>query len=175
MRFEQIRRLLGEDAVAAIQRSIVSVLQEGGADGQVVCALREFLVAMLASVVTTRTYLARSEQLAAEDAGHLNALVRKIKAITPQSAAAVAEPPSNVIAFHPRSRPRTAPERASAGGCGPVRHGAIASAATAATAIARRKELTAQRKEILARSHALVARAQSLTRSIHGLHLEQRA
>jgi len=84
MKFEDIQSLLGQETITGFQSTIASVLESAGGDHDTVCALRELLVSMLAAIVTTTTYLQQSEQLAAEDATQLIALVRKTKEITPR-------------------------------------------------------------------------------------------
>jgi hypothetical protein len=84
MKFEDIQNLLGQETIRGLQSVIASALESSGGDHDTFCALRELLVSMLAAIVTTKTYLRQSEQLAAEDATQLIALVRKVKEITPQ-------------------------------------------------------------------------------------------
>jgi hypothetical protein len=73
-------------------------LEVAGGNHHTVRALREFLVGMLAAIVTTKTYLPLSEQLAAEDAAQLNALVRKINEIAPHQRPPPASAPTTVEA-----------------------------------------------------------------------------
>jgi hypothetical protein len=87
MKFEDIHNLLGQETIRGLQSTIVSALESSGGDHRAFCALRELLVSMLAALVTTKTYSQQSEQLAAEDAAQLIALVRKTKEITPQQPA----------------------------------------------------------------------------------------
>jgi len=87
MRFKDMETLLGQETITHIQGAIASALHASNGDHDTVCALREFLVGMLASIVTTKTYLPQSQQLAAEDAAQLYALVRKIKEIAPHQPA----------------------------------------------------------------------------------------
>jgi hypothetical protein len=87
MTFEDIQNLLGQETITGLQSAIASALESSGGDHDAFCALRELLVSTLAAIVTTKTYLQQSEQLAAEDATQLIALVRKTKEITPQQPA----------------------------------------------------------------------------------------
>jgi hypothetical protein len=87
MKFEDIQNLLGHETIMGLQSTIASALESSGGDHDTFCALRELLVSMLAALATTKTYLQQSEQLAAEDATQLIALVRKTKEIAPQQAA----------------------------------------------------------------------------------------
>jgi hypothetical protein len=87
MKFEDIQDLLGQETITGLQSAIASALESSGGDHDAFCALRGLVVSMLAAIVTTKTYLQQSEQLAAEDATQLIALVRKTKEITPQQPA----------------------------------------------------------------------------------------
>jgi hypothetical protein len=87
MKFGDIQNLLGQETITGLHNTIASALEASDGDHDTVCALRELLVSMLAAIMTTKTYLQQSEQLAAEDAAQLIALVRKTKAITPQQPA----------------------------------------------------------------------------------------
>ena len=108
MKFKDIASLLGHEAITEIEGAIASVLRASDGDHDTVRALREFLVGMLAAVVTTKTYLPLSERLAAEDAAQLNALVRKIKEITPHQPSAQAP---SAVAVDTRQLPRSATEQ----------------------------------------------------------------
>jgi hypothetical protein len=81
MTLEGMESALGYETVTAIQRAIVSTLQASDGDHHTVHALREFLVCMLAAILTTKTYLPHSQRLAAEDAAQLKALVARIREI----------------------------------------------------------------------------------------------
>ena len=102
MKFEHIERLVGQEAISDLQCTIASVLEASGGDHDTVCALRKFLVGLLASIITTRTYLPQSQRLAAEDAALLIALVKKIKEIAPAIAAAMLQVPSRGLEQLPR-------------------------------------------------------------------------
>ena len=89
MRFADIESLLGHDTVARVQQAIISAYEASDGDDDAVRALRELLIGMLATIVTTKRSLPRSQQLAAEDAAQLQALVARIREIAPQPAAVV--------------------------------------------------------------------------------------
>jgi hypothetical protein len=82
MRFARVEDLLGRDVVDEVQRAVGNAYQTRCADHDAFCALRELLVGMLAALVTSERHLLVAQQLAAEDAAHLNALVRKIQEIS---------------------------------------------------------------------------------------------
>ena len=110
MKFEDIECIIGHDAITQIESTIASILRASEGDHNTVCALRELLVGMLAAIVTTKTYLPVSEQLAAEDAAKLNALVGKIKEITPPQPSAQAP---SAVAVDVRGLPREGAEQPS--------------------------------------------------------------
>ena len=97
MRFAEIENLLGPETLSSIEQNVTAAYQAAGTDHEAFRALREFLVGLLAALVTTERHLPSAEQFAAEDAQQLNALVRKIKSIS-QSAAATADAPSDTEA-----------------------------------------------------------------------------
>jgi hypothetical protein len=84
MKFRAIESLLGEETVAQFESLVASALSASSGDDERVCALRELLVALLAGIVTTKTYLAQSERLASEDAARLRDLVATILRIQEQ-------------------------------------------------------------------------------------------
>ncbi len=92
MRFSRVEDLLGRDTVDEIQRAVGNAYQTRCADYAGFCALRELLVGMLAALVTSERHLPVAQQLAAEDAAQLNALVRKIQEISRSPIAAAAHP-----------------------------------------------------------------------------------
>jgi hypothetical protein len=92
MRFARVEDLLGRDVVDEVQRAVGNAYQTRCADHDAFCALRELLVGMLAALVTSERHLPVAQQLAAEDAAHLNALVRKIQEISMPPVAAAANP-----------------------------------------------------------------------------------
>jgi hypothetical protein len=92
MRFARVEDLLGRDIVDEVQRAVSNAYQTRGADHEAFCALRELLVGMLAALVTSERHLLVAQQLAAEDAAHLNALVRKVQEISMPPTTAAAHP-----------------------------------------------------------------------------------
>jgi hypothetical protein len=182
MKIAHIERLVGQEAIADLQCTVASVLAASGGDHGTVCALREFLVGLLASILTTRTYLPQSQRLAAEDAALLNALVRKIKDITPHQAATpmtarvielarrgvrpvAGETQSHeVVPFRDSGRVPGGREAESVAGRDFMSH--VAGVSAAKRAIARKQELSAQKREVLARSQALLAHSRSLRASL---------
>ena len=128
MRFARVEDLLGRDIVDEVQRAVSNAYQTRGADHEAFCALRELLVGMLAALVTSERHLLVAQQLAAEDAAHLNALVRKVQEISmPPTTAAITLTSAKITtlirdASAPESRPNrmvihsapvTAPDRRS--------------------------------------------------------------
>jgi hypothetical protein len=79
MRFATIEEVLGRDTVNSIHHAVRDAYQTRCGDQSGLCALRELLVGVLAAVVTTERHIAVAQQLAAEDAAKLNALVRTIQ------------------------------------------------------------------------------------------------
>jgi hypothetical protein len=202
MRFTEIEARLGPDATCRIQDSVASAYRAAGAQVEGVSALRALLVAMLATVVTTERHLAVAEQLAAEDAAQLNALVRKIREIAPHRPATTTPAPAAVAAeawrrpLWGKEQPPLARRGARAASStteqgtvipfrgtdrrrrpAPEAEEALASPAASLcasrSAIARKKELTAQKREVLARSQALLAQSRSLRTSLEAVHLGQ--
>jgi hypothetical protein len=102
VRFAEIENLLGPETLSNIEQNVTAAYQAAGGDHDGFRALREFLIGLLAAVVTTERHLASAEQFAAEDAMQLNSLVRKIKSISqPLSAARFEEPTDDEAAGWP--------------------------------------------------------------------------
>jgi hypothetical protein len=189
MRFAEIEILLGVEALSRIEESIVAAYQTAGARPPGLEALRVFLVGMLAAVVTTERHLPTAEQLAAEDAALLNALVRKIKEIAPHR---LSTPPPAAVS---EVRLSSGDKRRHSRLVRPTVHKAAVTAETgrvipfqgrarqqpptpaaeaptegvlhaglcaARSAIARKRELTAQKREVLARAQVLLEKSRSL-------------
>jgi hypothetical protein len=183
MTFEEMESVLGDETVTAIQGGIASALQASDGDHHTVATLREFLVSMLAAIVTTKTYLPQAQQLAATDAAQLKALVARIREIerhqpfvtpAPHGSSAVADTTAspNVIPFR-RGPGQPRPEAEPTMGFEVMSHDTSLRAAR--SAIARKKKLTAQRREVLARSLALLAQSWSLKTSLQAVRLGRRS
>jgi hypothetical protein len=95
VRFAEIENLLGPETLFNIEQNVTAAYEAAGDDHDGFRALREFLIGLLAAVVTTERHLSSAEQFAAEDAMQLNALVRKIKSISQPAEGAPFEAPSD--------------------------------------------------------------------------------
>jgi hypothetical protein len=95
VRFAEIENLLGPETLSNIEQNVTAAYEAAGDDQDGFRALREFLIGLLAAVVTTERHLPSAERFAAEDAMQLNALVKKIKSISRPAGGAVLEEPSD--------------------------------------------------------------------------------
>jgi hypothetical protein len=109
MRFSEIEAQLGREATFRIQDSVNSAYRAAGARRDGVNALRQLLVSMLASVVTTERHMPMAEYLAAEDAAQLNALVRLIKDMKECGASVIRVPPADRAASDVGGTPSQGP------------------------------------------------------------------
>lgn len=161
MTFAQIEDLLGRDVVTRVQGSVRSAYAAAGGGQEGLRAVRGLLVGVLAATVTTRRHLPYAEQLAAEDAAQLNALVRKIKNLAEPAAPRRGSRSATIVPFPTREQ-NTA--TATAATCHDARRALADVTASCSANIARMRALVAQTNGLVAQSQALLERSRRLAR-----------